>query len=143
MFTLRRVTYDDFLTLTLAERIAWLHSQNGPKGFLSHDDFAEQLGTSRQVIIGWEKEGGSEPKRFVGQLAAFSGFPEEAFLRRTAEVPVREMYGRRLARLEASLERILRALDSAGIAIPAAPEEPQSEPSGPRPRRRKTGTGGP
>lgn len=123
------MTYDDFLTLTLPERIAWLHSKDGPRGFLSHDDFAEVLGTSRQVVIDWEKPAGAEPKKFVDQLTAFSGFPSEAFLRRTAEAAVHEMFGRRLESLEEQaagsrvvFRGVLGALAEAGIQVRLPPE---------------------
>lgn len=48
------ITYDDFLALTLPERIRWLHSEDGPHGKLSHDRFGEMLGgIKRGRIIAW------------------------------------------------------------------------------------------
>lgn len=69
------MTLDDFLTLPLTERIKALRLQAG-----SHDKFAAQLNTSRQVVIGWEK--GAQPgERYRDKLAALSGYPADAFLR--------------------------------------------------------------
>ncbi len=82
------MTYDDFLTLTLPERIKWLRSDGGPRGELSHDKLADILGTSRQVVIGWEKVAGSEPgPKLRAALSEFSGYPSAAFSRRLAEAP--------------------------------------------------------
>lgn len=81
------MTLDDFLTLTLPQRIVWLHSEDGPKGKLSHDRFAAILGTTRQTVIGWEN--GVEPIRYAEKLAEFSGFPSNAFRRRQAEAIAR------------------------------------------------------
>ena len=98
------MTLDDFLTLPLPKRIAWLHSHEGPRGKLSHDRFAEVLGVpNRQTIIGWEK--GTEPNRFyAAKLAEFSGtFPEWVFRRRESEEAAWEMFARRLGALEAAV----------------------------------------
>lgn len=93
------MTLSDFLTMPLAKRIAWLHSEHGPEGKLSHDRFAERLGTSRQVVISWEN--GVEPsEQFRRNLAAFSGFPAEAFSRREAERLFEATIGSRLGELE-------------------------------------------
>jgi hypothetical protein len=77
------MTLEDFLTLSLPSRIAWLHSEDGPHGRLSHDRFAAMLGTNRQTVISWEN--GVEPTRYADRLAEFSGFPASAFRRRQAE----------------------------------------------------------
>ncbi len=69
------MTLEDFLTLPLTGRIEALRRQAG-----SHDKLAAILNTSRQTVIGWEK--GVQPnERHRESLAAFSGFPESAFLR--------------------------------------------------------------
>lgn len=142
--TLRRVTLDDFLTsLILGERIAWLHSDDGPRGYLSHDDFAKILGTKRQVVINWEKKG-VEPKKFAQALADFSGFPRQAFSRREAEELVRDSFGRRLQQLSdetaaqwVTIEEILKGMKQAGIQIPSTPTEPRSAATAPPSNRRK------
>lgn len=103
------MTLDDFLTLTLPKRIAWLHSHDGPKGKLSHDIFGQQLGTSRQQVINWEN--GAEPTSFADALATWSGFPREAFLRREAEPLVEEMYRRRLQELEDQVAQLATRAD--------------------------------
>lgn len=132
---------DEFLTLTLPDRIQWLHGNDGPRGKMSHDRFAAMLGTNRQTVIAWEK--GQQPGRdYAEKLAAFSGFPAEAFRRRSAEAAAsassRDLL-RRLRELEerearheqetrafaSAVVRRLDALEEAlGIAAPAsAPEE--------------------
>jgi len=94
------MTYEDFLTLTLPDRIKWLRSPEGPAGELSHDRLGKALGTSRQVVIGWEKDAGPEPApRFRDALAKFSGFPAAAFSRRLSERPAADSLGRRLEEL--------------------------------------------
>lgn len=72
------MTLDEFLTLPLAKRVEWLRKREG-----SHDRLAEKLGTSRQMVISWEK--GTEPKTYAAKLATVSGFPREAWLRRESE----------------------------------------------------------
>lgn len=110
---------EEFLTLTLPERIKWLHGPHGPRGRLSHDRFAKILGTTRQSVINWEK-GANEPRGYREKLAEFSGFSPEAFSRRGAEEPAAESIGGRLEALEAAVEqqgrettRALRALTRA------------------------------
>lgn len=96
------MTDEEFLALPLAQKIEWLRSEDGPRGKLSHDRFAAELGTSRQVVIKWEK--GAEPSpRLRGRLAAFSGYPAEAFARRGAEALAQELYVRRLEELAATV----------------------------------------
>ena len=76
--------------MTLPERIRWLRL-HGPAGRLSHDKFAELLGTSRQTVIGWER--GQEPRLYAEKLAAFSdgyGFPAEAFTKEGELLLLRE-----------------------------------------------------
>lgn len=115
------MTEEEFLTLPLPERIQWLRSAEGPWGKLSHDRFAKALGTSRQVVIGWEKPNGPEPsERLRVKLADFSGFKPSAFSRREAEAATWESIGSRLAALEEvlveqgrSTDRALRALTRA------------------------------
>ncbi len=94
------MTLDDFLTLTLPQRIAWLHGAEGPQGKMSHDRFAEELGVpNRQTIIGWEN--GREPsKPYAAKLDEFSGFPAWAFRRRESEEAAFESFARRLRELE-------------------------------------------
>lgn len=129
------MTEEDYLTLTLGERIAWLRSEDGPKGAISHDKLAGILDTSRQVIIGWEKPGGAEPSLAMRKrLSKFSGFDPRCYSRREAEVLVQEPVGRRLARAEETIERILQGLLDAGIAIPADPAASRSAASV-RPRK--------
>lgn len=102
------LTLDDFLTLTLPDRIAWLHGPDGPQGKLSHDRFAAILGTSRQTVIGWERAGGPEPQaKYRMALAEVSGFPAEAFSRRLAEALVAETVGSRLRSLEDQAVRVV------------------------------------
>lgn len=130
----RRVTLQDFLTLTLPERIIWLHGPEGPHGKLSHDRFATQLGTTRQTVINWEKKAGIEPSsRYRKKLAELSGFPEEAFSRREAESLTEETFGHLLLRLRDDADRnrlvvesIVLGLRQADIAIPDPPALPQS-----------------
>jgi hypothetical protein len=112
--TLRRVTLEDFLTLPLPERIKWLHSEGGPRGYLSHDSFAALLGTARQTVIGWEK--GTEPKQYAEALAEFSGFPAWAFGRREAEGAVASSVGDRLRVQDGRLERVEGDLADALLA---------------------------
>lgn len=128
-------------TLTLAERIAWLHSDEGPEGKLSHDKWAKRLKElgapdtlSRGTILGWEgktKDGAQrEPQeRYVAALAAFSGMPPAAFSRRGAEVLVKETAVPRLQRLEARaagaravLLGVLAALAEHDIRVQLDPE---------------------
>ena len=121
------MTEEDFLTLLLPERIAWLHSEAGPRGFLSHDSFGKLSGATRQAIIQWEKIGGAEPNRATrARLADFSGFPAEAFSRRGAEALLPTTFGHRLRAVEGLLERVVQALVDAGIAIPESEREPLS-----------------
>lgn len=130
------MTEDDYLTLTLGERIAWLRSDEGPRGPISHDTLAGILSTSRQVVIKWEKPGGAEPGREMRRrLADFSGFQEGCFSRRQAEVLVQEPFGRRLQRAEETVETILAALVAAGIALPESEAVPRSAPTS---RRKRT-----
>lgn len=136
------MTEDEFLTLTLPNRIRWLHSKDGPQGFLSHDRFAKILGTSRQVVINWEKGKNFPNPKSRTRLAKFSGFSDQAFSVREAEAVVEDSIDRRLRRLEAratraenSLRRILRALDAAGIELPAARAASQSPATAPRSQR--------
>lgn len=77
---------------------------------MSHDRFAEILGTTRQTVIGWEK--GVEPKKYAERLAAFSGFPASAFRRREAE----SLTGVRQEDRTARLDRRLEALEAADEA---------------------------
>lgn len=121
------MTLDDFLTLTLPKRIAWLHSEQGPRGKLSHDRFAEAMGVpNRQTVIGWEN--GREPNRYYSErLAEFSGFPAWVFRRREAEEAAWEMFGRRLGAVEDQLadrptrKEVQEGLDALREAIrPAA-----------------------
>lgn len=130
------MTEEDYLTLTLGERIVWLRSEQGPRGSISHDTLAGILGTSRQVVIKWEKPGGAEPNPALRrELAKFSGFREGCFSRRQAEVLVQEPFGRRLQRAEETVETILAALVAAGIALPESEAEPRSAPIS---RRKRT-----
>jgi hypothetical protein len=121
------LTEVDFLTLTLPERIAWLHSEHGPNGKLSHDRFAKILGgTSRQAIINWEKPGGGEPRAPMRRkLAKFSGFRPEVFSRRQAEALEQVTVGSRLRSVEDEAKwlrsQLLRCLDALEL-------EPQEEP---------------
>ena len=98
-FRLRAVNLDDLLLLPLPERIKWLHGPNGPKGELSHDKLAVELGVpNRQTIIGWEN--GREPSaRYAQRLSEFSGFPDWVFRRREAEEAVGETIAHRLHEL--------------------------------------------
>lgn len=98
------MTLDEFLTLTLPERIRWLHSEHGPRGKLSHDALAAVLGTTRQTVIGWEK--GREPKKYADALADFSGFPAWAFRRREAEGAAHESTGQLIRFHDDRLERV-------------------------------------
>lgn len=99
------MTEDEFLTLPLPERIQWLRSAEGPWGKLSHDRFAKALGTSRQVVIGWEKENGTEPsERLRVKLAEFSGFEPSSFSRREAEAATWQSLGHLLRALEETVE---------------------------------------
>lgn len=68
------MTCEELLTLPLADRVKWLRQKAG-----SHDKLAKALGTSRQTIISWER--GTEPKRLLDRLAAFSGCPPETWQR--------------------------------------------------------------
>lgn len=138
------MTEDAFLTLTLPERIKWLHGKDGPRGKLSHDRFGDAIGTSRQVIIAWEKAESYPSPKFQRALAEFSGFTAAAFSVREAEAVVEDSIDRRLRRLEAratraetSLGRILRALDAAGIELPAARAASRSPATAAQPRRRR------
>lgn len=103
------MTEEEFLTLTLPERIRWCHGPDGPRGKLSHDRFAKILGTSRQTVISWEN-GTSEPRDYREKLAEFSGFPEAAFSRRSAEAPSAVAVAARLATLEAKLEEVVELM---------------------------------
>jgi transcriptional regulator with XRE-family HTH domain len=108
---------DDLLTLPLPKRIVWLHSEAGPRGKLSHDKFAEALGIpNRQTIIGWEKSGREPNAENAKALAEFSGFPAWVFRRRESEDAAWEMFGRRLAKLEARVDAVatLAARGAAG-----------------------------
>lgn len=109
------MTLDDFLTLPLPKRILWLHSDSGPRGAISHDKLAAELGTTRQTVIGWE--GGREPNRYYAdRLAEFSGFPAWTFRRRESEEAVAEMFARRLGALEAEMP-LLRGLVLEGFEL--------------------------
>lgn len=59
--------------MTVPQRIKWLRKQAG-----SHDKLAAKVGTSRQVIIRWEKgqKPSAESRR---RLAEVSGLPSAAF----------------------------------------------------------------
>lgn len=97
------MTLEEFVTLTLPDRIRWLHSEDGPRGRISLDALASILGTKRQTIIGWEKYG-REPTRFADALAQFSGFPPWAFRRRGAEEAAEETTLALLRELRGSVE---------------------------------------
>lgn len=116
------MTEEEFLTLALPDRIKWLHSEQGPRGKMSHDRFAKELGTSRQVVILWEKTNGPEPAvRHRAALAAFSGFSEDAFSRREAESATWASLGSRLAAVEAAVDdqggEVARSLRTLARAI--------------------------
>jgi DNA-binding transcriptional regulator YiaG len=51
------------------------------RGPLSHDKFAALLGTTRQVVIGWEKGKHVPGARHRARLAQVSGQPVAAFTR--------------------------------------------------------------
>lgn len=106
------------MTLTLPERIRWLHSSEGPKGKLSHDKFGKELGgVSRQTIIGWEKEAGAEPDEENAQaLAEFSGFKPEAFSRRLAEAPA-------AATIRSRLEELAELVARGFLVLGVTPEQ--------------------
>jgi transcriptional regulator with XRE-family HTH domain len=60
--------------MTVPQRIRWLRKQAG-----SHDKLAAKVGTSRQVIIRWEK-GTSKPRaESRRRLASASGLPASLF----------------------------------------------------------------
>lgn len=127
------VTEDDFLTLTLPNRIKWLHGPNGPRGKLSHDKFAKVLKTSRQTVINWE--GGAQPgETYRKRLASFSGFRAEVFSRREAEALEKEMVGRRLRSLEGEVrwlgEQLATAFGSLGLELAPRAEQPPLEAAG-------------
>lgn len=108
------MTEEDFLTMPLPQRIRWLRSDEGPWGRLSHDRFARALGTSRQVVIGWEKESGPEPsERLRAKLAEFSGFDPAVFSRREAEAMTSRSIGSRLVALEAKVDESIRLTNQA------------------------------
>lgn len=122
------MTLDDFVLMSLGSRIKWLHGPKGPRGKLSHDKFAKILGTSRQLVIKWEKNE-TEPRDFLGALAEFSGFPEAAFSLRGAEALVEESAGPRLQRLQVEADTtrgivraVLEALAERGIQVPLTEE---------------------
>lgn len=133
------MTLDDLLTLTLPQRIIWLHGRDGPKGKLSHDKFADAIGIpNRQTIINWEKPGGTEPtKENAERLEEFSGFPWWAFRRAEAEEAVHETFGRRLGRVEARVDQLAeltargeagrRALRELQPLAATTPEDPLAE----------------
>ena len=123
------------MTLTLSQRIAWLHGAEGPRGKMSHDAFGKVIGATRQAIISWEKRGVEPRAPMRRKLARFSGFQAAVFSRREAEELAQESFGRRLARSEETLERILSALVAAGIAVPESQAAPRSASSG-QPRKR-------
>lgn len=112
------MTLEELLTMPLTERVKWLRSADGPRGKMSHDRLAKELGTTRQTVIGWE--GGVEPRRFADALAEFSGFPREVWLRRGAEAASLASFERRLRSLEETVDvagketaKALRALTRA------------------------------
>lgn len=124
------MTLEDLLTLPLPERIAWLHSEAGPKGRISLDHFAESIGApGRQTVIAWEK-GGQPSQRYADALAEFSGFPAWAFRRRESEAAAFESFARRLGELEAQQSElrdlvleafdVIRALEAQGVEVSAA-----------------------
>lgn len=140
------MTEDEFLTLTLPERIKWCHGPDGPRGKLSHDRFAKILGTTRQTIIGWEG-GKSEPSdKYRPKLAEFSGFPAAAFSRRAAEAPSAAAMAVRLEALEAAvasqgreMARSLRALVRAIERLERRLDDGVLAPDGARSRGRDAG----
>lgn len=133
------MTLQDLLTLSLPERIIWLHGDDGPKGKMSHDTLAAELGTTRQTVINWEKRGGIEPgPKYREKLAEFSGYPAGAFSRREAEAMAEETFGHLLLRLRdeadvnsRTLERVLTALSDANIVVPDQQQEPRSDSTAP------------
>lgn len=62
-----------FERLSVPQRVRQLRGQ------LSHDRFADQLGTSRQTVIEWEKGRRRPGPRYRAKLAELSGYPEEMF----------------------------------------------------------------
>lgn len=117
------VTEDEYLAMTLRQRIAWLRSKDGPRGKLSHDRFADTIGTSRQMVINWEN--GMEPKKFVKALADFSGFRPEVFSRREAEELVQVSSFRRLLSLEGEVRWLVDQMGTAfsALGLELAPRE--------------------
>lgn len=100
--TLRLVTCEELLTLPLRKRIQWLRSEAGPKGVLSHDKLARELGTSRQTVISWEK--GTVPRKLVDRIVNFSGCPRETWLPGEGEVLVEDRSAALLQELRATVE---------------------------------------
>jgi transcriptional regulator with XRE-family HTH domain len=60
--------------MTVPQRIKWLRKQAG-----SHDRLATRVGTTRQVIIRWEKGQNSPSATSRQRLANYSGLPSGLF----------------------------------------------------------------
>lgn len=99
---------DDLMLLSLGARIRYVreniatqrHRRGNP--FMSHDDFAKAIGTSRQTVIRWE--GGSTPRAYAERIAGLTPYPPEAFGAPGEAELVRQTFDRRLRQLEAQLE---------------------------------------
>lgn len=161
---LRHVTYrerepwvpeeDLVLTKTLGERIKYVRTNlvGEDDQPMTQPELARVAGLKRghHGVMRWEK-GEAEPRATARErIAALAGstYRPEVFSRSGAEELVVESAVPRLRSLEAraeraerSLRRILRALDKAGIAVPADRAASRSPASAPQ-RRAGTGTDG-
>lgn len=102
------VSEDELLDLPVNERIAVLRKRAG----ISHDTLAERLGTSRQVVIGWQRseKPSQASQRFVEGLAKEFGYPESTFVRPKEEELTLAILGGRLEELGDGLRELVHEL---------------------------------
>lgn len=152
---LRHVTYreldpwkplDEIVLLPIGKRIRYIRTnltfQETPAGrrfpYLTLDEFAAATGAKdRHRPIGWEK--GQRPRDYAEAIAELTPYPAAAVGGAGAEELFADTVAALLRELRAEMEeqqvtqlRVLRALDDAGIALPAPEEDPRSQPVEPR-----------
>src|SRR4051812_16238522 len=90
------VPFDD---LTVPQRVRRL------RGNRSHDSFAKALGTSRQTVIAWEKEGRGISDDYRAKLAAEGGCSPDDFVSQEEPPDIYDLDAR-VSVLEEDLDRL-------------------------------------